>query len=50
MPYKIWGCSICGMQATKKLREHGNFSKRMQWFRHYYKLYHPDEFEAREVG
>ena len=45
MPYRTWGCSICGMQAPKKLREHGMFSERMKWLRRHYKKYHPDEFE-----
>jgi len=45
VPYKTWGCSICGTQAPKSLRSHGNFSERMKWLREHYKLHHPDEFE-----
>lgn len=45
MPYKTWGCSICGMQAPKALREHGQFANRMKWLREHYKLHHPDEFQ-----
>lgn len=44
MPYKTWGCGICGMQAPKKLRAHGMFAKRMKWLRDHYKKYHPEEF------
>ena len=45
MPYKTWGCSICGMQAPVKLRKHGMFKERMDWIRHHYKKYHPEEFK-----
>jgi hypothetical protein len=45
MPYKTWGCKICGAQAPKALREHGNFAERMKWLREHYKLHHPAEFE-----
>jgi len=46
MPYRSWDCSICGMQAPKKLREHGMLAERMKWLRHHCKKYHPDEFKA----
>jgi len=45
MPYKTWGCSICGMQAPVELRRHGQFANRMKWLREHYKLHHPDEFQ-----
>jgi len=41
MPYKTWGCSICGAQAPKKLRAHGKFSERMKWLWKHRKKYHP---------
>lgn len=41
MPYKTWGCSICGAQAPKHLREHGNFAERMAWLRRHRKAKHP---------
>lgn len=44
MPYKTWGCSICGKQAPIKLREHGKFKERMGWLRRHYKKYHPTKF------
>lgn len=31
MPLKSFGCSICGVQAPKKLRAEGKFSERMKW-------------------
>jgi len=45
MPYKTWGCSICGMQAPKRLRAHGKFKERMDWLRNHYREYHPDEYK-----
>jgi len=45
MPYRSWGCSICGTQAPVKLRAHGMFGERMKWLREHYKLHHPDEFK-----
>jgi len=41
MPYKTWGCSICGEQAPKSLRDHGNFSERMSWLWSHRKERHP---------
>jgi hypothetical protein len=45
MPYNRWGCSKCGKQAPKKLREHGNFSERMKWLRDHYAESHPIIFK-----
>jgi len=44
-PYKTFGCSICGMQAPKELREHGTFAERMKWLRSHRKKYHPELFK-----
>lgn len=44
MPYKTWGCSICGMQCPKEWQEHDTFKERMAWLRRHYKFHHPDEF------
>jgi len=44
MPYKTWGCSICGAQAPKKLRAHGKFAERMKWLRRHYQKKHPAKF------
>ena len=41
MPLKSFGCSICGAQAPKKLREHGKFSERMKWLWSHRKAKHP---------
>ena len=46
MPYKTFGCSICGKQAPKKLREHGTMSERQQWLWHHRKHEHPKAFKA----
>lgn len=45
MPYKTWGCSICGKQCPKKYREHGQWIKRMAWLREHYEGNHPAEFK-----
>ena len=45
MPYKTWGCSICGTQCPKKYRAHGKFSERMKWLRNHYKQKHPAKFK-----
>ena len=44
MPLKTFGCSICGRQAPKDLREHGFFEERMAWLRKHRKKYHPNIF------
>lgn len=44
MPFKTYGCSICGKQAPKELRAHGKFKERMKWLREHYKRNHPKEF------
>jgi len=49
MPYRTWGCSICGKQAPKRLREHGNFADRMAWLRRHYKREHTKEFKKWRV-
>ncbi len=41
MPLESFKCSICGAQAPKKYREHGQFSKRMAWLRRHRKRMHP---------
>ncbi len=46
MPYKTWGCSICGAQAPEKLRRHGTFAKRMKWLREHREEKHPKAFRA----
>lgn len=43
--YKKFGCSICGEQAPKKLREHGTFDKRMKWVREHREEQHPATFK-----
>jgi len=48
MPYKTYGCSICGTQAPKELREHGTFKERMEWLRRHRKRYHPRKFRESE--
>ena len=48
MPYRTWGCSICGKQAPKKLREHGKFAERMDWLRKHRKKHHPVAFRKSE--
>lgn len=45
MPYKSFGCRLCGFQAPKKLREHGKFAERMKWLRGHYKKFHPQEYK-----
>lgn len=40
MPYKHWGCSICGKQAPIEYRKHNMFKKRMDWLRHHRKHTH----------
>lgn len=45
MPYKTFGCSICGKQAPIELRKHGTFEERMSWVRNHYKKYHPKKFK-----
>jgi len=45
MPYKTFGCSICGKQAPKSLREHGTFEERQDWLRDHRKKYHPKAFK-----
>jgi hypothetical protein len=45
MPYKTWGCGICGKQAPKNLREHGKFQERMNWLRKHYKATHNRNFK-----
>jgi len=44
MPLKTFGCSICGKQAPKKIREHGKFAERIDWLRRHYKRFHPRKF------
>lgn len=46
MPYKTFGCSICGKQAPLRLREHGTMSERMKWLREHRKKEHPAAFKA----
>jgi len=46
MPFKTFGCSICGKQAPKSLREHGTFEERMSWVRKHRKKYHPKAFKS----
>lgn len=48
MPLESYGCSKCGKQAPKKLREHGMFKERMDWLRGHYKKHHPVLFRAME--
>ena len=45
MPYKTWGCGLCGAQAPKKLREHGKFNERMKWLREHYATKHKATFK-----
>ena len=44
MPLESYGCSICGKQAPKHLREHGKFAERMAWLRRHRKAKHPTAF------
>jgi len=44
MPYKTWGCSICGKQAPKGLRRHGKSKERWSWLRRHRAKYHPEAF------
>lgn len=41
MPYKTWGCSLCGKQAPVELRKHGTMSERMEWLWSHRKEEHP---------
>ncbi len=45
MPYKTFGCRICGEQAPRKLREHGTMGERQEWLWHHRKQKHPKEFK-----
>jgi hypothetical protein len=45
MPYKTFGCSICGKQAPTQLRKHGTFAERMTWLREHRKKYHSTAFK-----
>jgi len=45
MPYKTWGCSICGAQAPEELRGHGKFKERMTWLREHYAFHHPTAYK-----
>jgi hypothetical protein len=40
VPYKTWGCSICGKQAPVEYHKHNMFKKRMEWIRHHRKVAH----------
>jgi hypothetical protein len=46
MPYKTFGCKLCGKQASKQLREHGTFEERQEWLRDHRKKFHPKAFKA----
>lgn len=41
MPYKSFGCSICGRQAPKKLRADGKSEERWSWLRRHRAKHHP---------
>lgn len=45
MMYKSLGCSLCGQQAPKRLREHGTFNERMSWIREHREKYHLAAFK-----
>jgi hypothetical protein len=44
VPFKTFGCSICGKQAPAKLRLHGTFEERMKWLREHREKFHPRKF------
>lgn len=44
MPLESYGCSICGKQAPKDLRRHGQYADRMKWLRKHYQRSHPTLF------
>jgi hypothetical protein len=46
MPYKTFGCSICGKQAPTKYRADGMFEERMAWLRRHRAQHHPTAFKA----
>lgn len=46
MPYKSFGCSICGKQAPKELRRDGKSEERWSWLRRHYKRHHPGKFKG----
>ena len=45
MPLKSYGCSICGKQAPKKLREEGKLEERFAWLRGHREKNHPRKFK-----
>lgn len=45
MPYKTFGCSICGKQAPRALRADGKSEERWSWLRRHYKKNHPRKFK-----
>lgn len=44
-PLESYGCSVCGRQAPKELREHGKYRERMAWLRRHYGRRHPYIFK-----
>lgn len=44
MPLESFRCSVCGANAPKKYRAHGQFSKRFSWLRRHYRQVHPRKF------
>lgn len=49
MPYKTFGCTICGKQAPKKIWGENMFKERMSWLWKHRKENHPWHF-ARSEG
>lgn len=45
MPYKSYGCKVCGKQAPTRLREHGTEAERWDWLRKHYMTDHPHKWK-----